>query len=61
MVKDGKYQICNRCVMDTFDEFITFDQRGYCNHCEEFSAKDAAVYFRRRRRGKTLGRVSGEY
>jgi N-acetyl sugar amidotransferase len=22
--------------MDTFDEFITFDDRGFCNHCEEF-------------------------
>jgi len=22
--------------MDTFDEFITFDERGYCNHCEAF-------------------------
>jgi len=31
-----KYQICMRCVMDTFDEFITFDERGYCNHCEAF-------------------------
>jgi len=36
MGKTGKYQICDRCVMDTFDEFITFDERGYCNHCEAF-------------------------
>jgi N-acetyl sugar amidotransferase len=36
MSKDLKYQICKRCVMDTFDEFITFDERGFCNHCEEF-------------------------
>jgi N-acetyl sugar amidotransferase len=36
MDNNGKYQICNRCVMDTFDEFITFDERGFCNHCEAF-------------------------
>lgn len=36
MEKNGKYQICKRCVMDTFDEFITFDERGFCNHCEAF-------------------------
>ena len=36
MDNNGKYQICKRCVMDTFDEFITFDERGFCNHCEAF-------------------------
>lgn len=27
MVK-RKYQICNCCVMDTTDEYITFDENG---------------------------------
>lgn len=27
------YQICARCVMDTTDIDIIFDERGYCNHC----------------------------
>lgn len=27
------YQICNRCIMDTSDPYITFDEEGYCNHC----------------------------
>ena len=31
-----KYQICNRCVMDTSDPEIIFDNNGYCNHCNEF-------------------------
>lgn len=30
------YQICRRCVMDTTDENIAFDDRGYCNHCETY-------------------------
>ncbi len=30
------YQICSRCVMDTSDPLITFDEAGICNHCHEF-------------------------
>lgn len=30
------YQICNRCVMDTSDEDIRFDNEGYCNHCTAY-------------------------
>lgn len=33
------YQQCNRCVMDTSDHFITFDEQGYCNHCNEYFEK----------------------
>lgn len=29
----GEYQICKRCVMDTTDPDIVFDENGYCNHC----------------------------
>ncbi|WP_343530402.1 N-acetyl sugar amidotransferase [Pedobacter sp.] len=28
-----KYQICTRCVMDTTDPDIIFDNNGICNHC----------------------------
>lgn len=27
------YRQCNRCVMDTSDVDISFDEQGYCNHC----------------------------
>ena len=30
------YQICNRCVMDTSDFEIVFDNNGICNHCKDF-------------------------
>src|SRR6185503_18501207 len=30
------YQQCSRCVMDTTDPDITFDERGHCWHCTEF-------------------------
>jgi len=28
-----EYQICKRCVMDTTDPDILFDENGYCCHC----------------------------
>ena len=31
-----KYQICKRCVMDTSDPTITFDDHGVCCHCINF-------------------------
>jgi len=31
-----KYQICTRCIMDTSDPEITFDENGLCNHCRQF-------------------------
>lgn len=30
------YQICTRCVMDTTDSKITFDENGVCDHCRNF-------------------------
>ena len=30
---EREYQICKRCVMDTTDPDIRFDENGYCNHC----------------------------
>ncbi len=31
-----EYQQCTRCVMDTTDPDIKFDENGCCNHCTEF-------------------------
>ena len=30
------HQICTNCIMDTTDPLITFDEKGVCNHCNEF-------------------------
>ena len=30
------YQICTRCVMDTSDAYIEFDENGNCDHCNDF-------------------------
>lgn len=38
MTKEGirPYQRCTRCVMDTSDSKITFDEHGVCDHCLNF-------------------------
>lgn len=30
------YQICTRCVMDTSDPNITFDENGLCSYCQNY-------------------------
>ena len=40
-----QYQICSRCVMDTTDPEIVFDELGVCNHCVEFEARTKLHWF----------------
>jgi hypothetical protein len=35
------YQICNRCLMDTSDPDIIFDDKGNCNHCNRYFVRVA--------------------
>ena len=32
------HQICNHCIMDTSDPNIVFDDRGWCDYCNNFEA-----------------------
>lgn len=36
-MNNHSYQICTRCVMDTTDPDISFDEKGICNHCHEYN------------------------
>ncbi|MFX1492343.1 MAG: N-acetyl sugar amidotransferase [Promethearchaeota archaeon] len=36
MTLTREYQMCTRCVMDTTDPLITFDEAGICNHCTNY-------------------------
>jgi len=40
-----RYQICTRCVMDTTDPAITFDDVGVCNHCHTFDEVTSKGWF----------------
>lgn len=31
-----EYQVCTKCVMDTSDSVIQFDENGVCDHCNNF-------------------------
>ncbi|MHC1682795.1 MAG: N-acetyl sugar amidotransferase [Clostridiaceae bacterium] len=35
-MKDREYQVCTNCVMDTSDSLIQFDEKGVCDHCNNF-------------------------
>ena len=35
-MKKNFYQQCTRCVMDTSDSEIIFDENGFCNHCVDY-------------------------
>lgn len=60
------YRICSRCIMDTSDPDISFDEQGVCNHChrydDQLTRRVAPVEFRENRLAllideiKSLGR-----
>ncbi|PIP98563.1 MAG: hypothetical protein COW76_20230 [Shewanella sp. CG18_big_fil_WC_8_21_14_2_50_42_11] len=54
MTKDREYQICTRCVMDTTDPNITFDEQGVCNHCHEYEARKKKLIADPGQRQRTL-------
>lgn len=39
------YQICARCIMDTSDPEISFDENGVCNHCRRFDEVSRSDWF----------------
>lgn len=67
------YRICNRCVMDTSDSQIVFDDNGNCNHCtsaekfvnniedkrKNFSLSDYAEKVKREGQGKKYDCIVG--
>jgi hypothetical protein len=48
------YQQCVRCVMDTTDPDILFDEHGICNHCTEFIERRNEVKLQRKAGAENL-------
>lgn len=44
-MKKDSYQVCMRCVMDTTDPCISFDDNGVCNHCTDFLQETRKNWF----------------
>lgn len=61
---DREYRICSRCVMDTTDTEITFDEEGVCNHCHEFDDVTSKRWFPndegKRKLKEIFGRIKEE-
>jgi N-acetyl sugar amidotransferase len=51
------YQECSRCVMDTTDPQITFDNAGRCCHCIEFLEKRAKHSYHGQESDDALDRI----
>jgi N-acetyl sugar amidotransferase len=43
MKPEKKYQICTRCLMDTSDPDIAFDDDGGCSHCRAYERNVTSV------------------
>ncbi len=52
-----KYQICTKCIMDTTDSEITFDEKGICNHCIDYLKRKKKIIIDPRKREKELQEV----
>ena len=39
------YKQCSRCIMDTTDEHIYFNENGICNHCIRFEESQKTKWF----------------
>jgi N-acetyl sugar amidotransferase len=53
-MSNSNYQICTRCVMDTSDMDIVFDEKGQCNHCTKFIENKSKVTYVKGISEKTL-------
>lgn len=56
-MKARSYQQCIRCVMNTTDLEITFDENGYCNHCTEFLSTRAKYKYQGKESDERIERI----
>lgn len=53
-------KICSRCVMNTSDPEISFDEYGVCNHCTDFDRVASQQWFPNEEGGCRWERIAGE-
>lgn len=54
------YQMCSRCVMDTTDPDILFDDSGVCNHCKTYDQRLSTEILPAGEREKQLEQIVSE-
>lgn len=55
-----EFQRCTRCVMDTTDSKITFDEQGVCDHCRNFDKNIAPFWKPDENRLEELEEIAGQ-
>lgn len=56
-MKNLEYRQCNRCVMDTSDLDIAFDENGFCNHCVDYFDKIARLTYQGKSSDEQLAKI----
>ena len=52
-----KYNMCKKCVMDTTDQNIIFDDGGVCNHCLDFINNTSKDWYPNKIGEEKLGKI----
>ena len=55
-----KYNICNRCIMDTSAEGIFFNDDGICNYCIDFKNKIKKEFNKKKDLGFLLNKIKSK-
>lgn len=58
MMNREEYQRCSKCVMDTSDTKISFDENGVCDHCRNFEKKIKPFWKPQENRFEELEQIS---
>jgi len=59
-MEDRPYRICAKCIMDTTDPDIRFDDHGVCSHCRKYENHLQSRAYRLRREPGALERLVTE-
>lgn len=59
-MKTAPYQLCSRCIMDTSDPEIYFDDNGVCNHCRRAEQLLAKSWFPNKDGERKLQEISSK-
>ncbi|MDH4220807.1 MAG: N-acetyl sugar amidotransferase [Candidatus Aminicenantes bacterium] len=54
---DRAYKICTRCIMDTSDPDIWFDEKGVCSHCHKYESAIESKSYRKKKEPGALERL----
>ncbi len=58
--ENRSYQQCTRCIMDTTDPKIFFDDKGHCNHCNQYFELAPLYVYKGEQSDKKLEKIVAE-